>query len=57
MSGTDGLLFNPHTYDPAQFDPETRRLLRATIEWFESRGKKQLLQDDLDAVWVSDFLE
>lgn len=57
MSDTDGLLLNPHTEDFAQFDPETRRLLRATIEWFENRGKKQLLQDDLDAVWVSDFLE
>ncbi|MDI9914626.1 acyl-CoA dehydrogenase family protein [Rhodococcus sp. IEGM 1379] len=57
MSDTDGLLFNPHTADFAQFDPETRRLLKATIEWFENRGKKQLLQDDLNAVWVSDFLD
>jgi acyl-CoA dehydrogenase len=52
-----GLLFNPNTYDPKDFDPETRRLLRATIDWFENRGKQRLLQDDLDAVWVSDFLE
>jgi len=51
------LLFNPNTYDPRQFDPETRRRLRALIDWFEERGKTQLLQDDLDAVWVSDFLD
>lgn len=51
------VLFDPNTYDPQEFDPETRRLLRATIDWFESRGKQRLLQDDLDAVWVSDFLE
>lgn len=57
MSDTDGLLFNPHTEDFARFDPETRRLLLATVEWFESRGKKQLLHDDLEAVWVSDFLD
>ncbi|WP_433710683.1 acyl-CoA dehydrogenase [Nocardia sp. CA-084685] len=57
MTSTDALLFNPTRYDPKQFDAETRRLLRATIEWFESRGKRQLLADDADAVWVSDFLE
>ncbi|MFD0364379.1 acyl-CoA dehydrogenase family protein [Nocardia sp. GCM10030253] len=57
MTSTDALLFNPATYDPQQFDAETRRLLKATIEWFESRGKRQLLADDADAVWVSEFLE
>ncbi|GAA4476382.1 acyl-CoA dehydrogenase [Rhodococcus olei] len=51
------LLFNPNTYDPQEFDPETRRLLRATIDWFESRGKQQVLQDDLEAVWAADFLD
>ncbi|WP_069167610.1 acyl-CoA dehydrogenase family protein [Nocardia altamirensis] len=57
MTSTDALLFNPATYDPQQFDAETRRLLRATIEWFESRGKQQLLVDDADAVWTADFLD
>lgn len=57
MAQTDGLLFNPHTYDPQQFDPVTRRLLRATIDWFEGRGKKRLLDDDLTAQWPADFLE
>ena len=52
-----GLLFNPDTYDPVQFDPETRRQLRAVIDWFEQRGKTKLLRDDLDALWVSDFLD
>ncbi len=57
MTQTDGLLFNPNTYDPVEFDPETRRLLRATIDWFESRGKKRLLDDDLAAQWPADFVE
>jgi acyl-CoA dehydrogenase len=57
MASTNGLLFNPNTYDPRQFDPGTRRQLRALIDWFEERGKTRLLQDDLDAVWVSDFLD
>jgi acyl-CoA dehydrogenase len=57
MASTGGLLFNPNTYDPRQFDPGTRRRLRALIDWFEERGKTRLLQDHLDAVWVSDFLD
>jgi len=57
MAHAPGLLFNPNTYDPQHFDPETRRQLRALIDWFEARGKTRLLQDDLEAVWVSDFLE
>lgn len=57
MADSGGLLFNPNTYDPGHFDPETRRLLRALIDWFEDRGKNRVLQDDLDAVWPADFLE
>lgn len=52
-----GLLFDPNTYDPSHFDPETKRQLRAVIDWFESRGKVRLLRDDLEATWVSDFLD
>jgi len=51
------LLFNPHTYDPGHLDGESRRLLRATIDWFEDRGKHQLIADDLSGVWYTDFLE
>ncbi|MGW4946182.1 acyl-CoA dehydrogenase family protein [Actinoplanes sp. NPDC004185] len=53
----DSLLFNPTTYDPAQFDPETRRLLRATVEFFESRGKRALIDSYLDRAWYGDFLD
>ncbi|WP_328468032.1 acyl-CoA/acyl-ACP dehydrogenase [Actinoplanes sp. NBC_00393] len=51
------MLLNPHTYDPAHLDPESRRLLRATIDFFEERGKKALLQAHIDREWYSDFLE
>ncbi len=57
MANSSGLLLNPNTYDPKQFDPETRRLLRALIDWFEERGKTTLLKDDLEATWVTDFLD
>ncbi|MFD8103449.1 acyl-CoA dehydrogenase family protein [Nocardia fluminea] len=57
MTSSPSLLFNPATYDPQHFDAETRRLLKATIEWFESKGKAQLLAEDRGAVWTSEFLE
>ncbi|MCV7228350.1 acyl-CoA dehydrogenase family protein [Mycolicibacterium komossense] len=57
MANSSGLLLNPNTHDPQQFDAETRRQLKALIEWFEARGKTKLLQDDLEAAWVTDFLE
>ncbi|MFE9255275.1 acyl-CoA dehydrogenase family protein [Streptomyces sp. NPDC006879] len=53
---TDTLLFNPHTYDPAHFDAETRRLLRATVDWFEERGKRRLIEDYRTRAWLGDFL-
>ncbi|MEZ0022114.1 acyl-CoA dehydrogenase [Kitasatospora sp. MAP12-9] len=53
----DSLLFNPRTYDPVQFDEPTRRLLRATVDWFESRGKKALIDSYIDRSWYGDFLE
>ncbi|MGW8363266.1 acyl-CoA dehydrogenase family protein [Streptomyces wedmorensis] len=52
----DQLLFNPHTYDPAHFDPETRRLLRATVDWFEARGKRRIIEDYRTRAWLGDFL-
>ena len=57
MANSDRLLFDPNTYDPSHFDAETRRRLRAVIDWFEQRGKNKLLRDDLEAAWVSDFLD
>jgi acyl-CoA dehydrogenase len=56
-SSRDGLLFDPTTYDPHEFDTETRRLLRATIDFFEGQGKKRILDDDLKAQWPADFVE
>ncbi|WP_020666879.1 acyl-CoA dehydrogenase [Amycolatopsis nigrescens] len=57
MGKQPAALLNPHTYDPRQFDAETRRLLRATIDWFEGRGKAKLTEDYHAKVFYSDFLE
>jgi acyl-CoA dehydrogenase len=53
----ESLLFNPHTYDPSHFDDATRSLLRATIDWFEHRGKETLLRNYRECAWYADFLE
>jgi acyl-CoA dehydrogenase len=53
----DGVLFNPSGYEGAGLDPEARRLMLATIEFFESRGKQVLKEHDRDHTWYADFLE
>ncbi|MGW4241603.1 acyl-CoA dehydrogenase [Nocardia sp. NPDC004722] len=50
-------LFNPKTCDFAEFDAETRRLLRATVDYFEAFGKVRLLAESRDRVWYADFLD
>lgn len=57
MADSASLLFNPRTYDPEHFDPETRRLLRATVDWFEARGKRRLIEDYRSRAWLGDFLD
>jgi acyl-CoA dehydrogenase len=57
-SAGTALLFNPRSYDASEFDDEpTRKALLATIEWFETRGKRRLKDDDHERVWYADFLD
>src|SRR4051794_4994410 len=49
-------LFNPASYDAAEFDPATRKLFRATIEWFEAKGKTALTAEVRTDVWYADFI-
>ncbi|SDD20838.1 acyl-CoA dehydrogenase [Actinokineospora iranica] len=51
------LLFNPADYDPRHFDAETRRLLLATVDWFEQRGKRALTAKYHSKEFHADFLE
>ncbi len=55
-TATTGLL-NPATYDGSEFDPETQRVLRATIDWFEAKGKARLLAESHTDEWYSDFID
>ncbi|MFR9779783.1 acyl-CoA dehydrogenase family protein [Micromonospora sp. MS34] len=54
---TDPLLFHPPTYDPAHLDETSRRLLRATVDWFEQRGKRALVESYNHHEWYADFLD
>ncbi|MDZ5442236.1 acyl-CoA dehydrogenase [Micromonospora sp. 4G57] len=54
---TDPLLLNPHSYDPTHLDEPSRRLLRATVDWFESRGKRALVDGYNRRDWYGDFLD
>jgi acyl-CoA dehydrogenase len=56
-AGTGGLLFNPRTYEPTHLDARSREIMLKTIDFFETRGKRTLLEDDHQRVWYSDFLE
>jgi acyl-CoA dehydrogenase len=57
MTTRSDVLFDPNRTDFAQFDTRTREIFRATIQFFESHGKRWLKQQDRDRVWYSDFLD
>ncbi len=50
-------LFNPRTETFDHLDPESKAIMKKTIDYFENRGKKQLKSDYHERVWYDDFLE
>src|ERR1700751_3481418 len=52
-----GRLFNPERFDGSDFDPATRRLFRATIEFFQAKGKSALLAETRSDEWYADFID
>jgi len=51
------LLLQPVKHDRKYADERSREVMLETIDFFERKGKRQLKQDDHDAVWYADFLE
>ena len=51
------ILLDPNHLDGSQLDERSREVLRKTVDFFESRGKQRLKQDDHDRVWYAEFLE
>ncbi len=50
-------LLNPKQLSENHPDPALNAILRKTVVFFETRGKKQLKEDDFNRVWYADFLE
>lgn len=51
------LLLDPNADVAQHLDPEARRLIAATVAWFENRGKARLKQDHHDQSWYGEFLD
>jgi acyl-CoA dehydrogenase len=51
------VLFNPRKHERFYPDEESRELMRKTVEFFETKGKARLKDDDHKKVWYADFLE
>lgn len=49
-------LFNPTTDTFAEFDPKTRELLTALVDFFERKGKQKLTADTHRAEWYDDWM-
>src|SRR5882757_8627155 len=54
---TSSRLLNPGSYDAGGFDPATARLLRATIAWFEAKGKVAITAEAHHEEGYADFIE
>jgi acyl-CoA dehydrogenase len=51
------LLLNPTRHDRPYPDERSRQVIRATIDFFERKGKRRLKEDYHARVWYADFLE
>ncbi|HQR80791.1 MAG TPA: acyl-CoA dehydrogenase, partial [Actinomycetota bacterium] len=51
------MLFNPHTYDPSAYDPQTQRQLTALIDFFEAKGLAEMKDEYHQGTWYQDFLD
>jgi alkylation response protein AidB-like acyl-CoA dehydrogenase len=54
---TTSRLFNPANFEGDGLDPASARLMRATIEWFEAKGKERLTAEVYTDDWYADFIE
>src|SRR3954454_2952098 len=56
-AATTTRVLNPATFDASEFDAATQRVFRATIDWFESKGKAAVTAEVHTDVWYDDFIE
>lgn len=51
------MLLNPKRYAPQGLDDHSTALMKKVITFFETKGKRQLKQDDRQGTWYADFLD
>src|SRR5689334_8597041 len=49
-------LLNPKKHERKYHDKRSTEVMVKTIDFFETKGKKKLKEDDRERVWYSDFL-
>jgi acyl-CoA dehydrogenase len=53
----DNFLLNPKMHNHFYPDERSNQMMLKTIQFFESKGKVKLKEDDRECVWYADFLE
>ncbi|HJW71912.1 MAG TPA: acyl-CoA dehydrogenase [Geothrix sp.] len=51
------ILFNPKQLSTEHPDPKVNEILRKTVAFFETKGKRRLKEDDFNRVWYADFID
>ncbi|MDJ0722776.1 MAG: acyl-CoA dehydrogenase [Desulfobacterales bacterium] len=51
------MLFHPRNENFEHLDARSRELMRKTIDFFESKGKARIKEDDHERRWYADFLD
>jgi acyl-CoA dehydrogenase len=53
----DPVLLNPRNAAFDELDARSRQIMRRTIDFFETKGKQRLKQEDHERLWYQDFLD
>ncbi|MDB4442491.1 acyl-CoA dehydrogenase [bacterium] len=51
------MLFNPKKAQFEHLDERSREIMKKTIDFFETKGKKQLKEDHHERIWYDDFIQ
>ena len=51
------MLFNPKKAQFEHLDEGSREIMKKTIDFFETKGKKQLKEEHYERVWYDDFIQ
>jgi acyl-CoA dehydrogenase len=55
--GKQSLILNPKTANYDHLDPDSKKLVKKTIQFFENKGLARVKENDHERTWYADFLE